>query len=94
MKTIKDAKTRLVVGARLLCVENTYRPKLNGTFRTVTKVGASVWKWKGDDDPDPRESHSVWPAGIKIVDADTIRIPMGDDHFVTLRFVAPVTVER
>ena len=91
MKTIKEAKARMTVGARLLCVANTYRPVLNGTERTITKSPGTTWKWRGADGG--KESHSVWPSGITVVDADTIRIPLGrtaadgQEHYVELRFI-------
>jgi hypothetical protein len=83
--TIKEAKSRMQVGQQLLCVKNTYRPALDGTIRTITAVGATVWTWRGPGDD--RDSNSVWPSGIKVVDADTIRIPLFEQHYVELRFL-------
>src|SRR4029077_5149697 len=36
--TLSDLKRRIVVGAKLICVENSRRPELNGRRRTVVKV--------------------------------------------------------
>lgn len=86
--TVKATKARLVVGARLLCVENKYRPELNGRTRIVTQVGATVWRWKHEDED--QISFSVWPSGVRVLDADTFVIPLHkrDDSTVTPRFLA------
>lgn len=93
MKTIKEAKQRMIVGTRLLCIQNTYRPALNGTYRVVTKMGATTWKYRGDGDE--KDSYSVWPSGIKIIDDNTFRLPLCtpfghrvENHYVDLQFVA------
>jgi hypothetical protein len=85
MRTIAAAKVRMVPGARLLCVANTVRPELDGTTRTVVEMGTKKWRYRLDDST---EGWGDWPAGITIVDADTITVPLGGPgHHDTLRFV-------
>ncbi|MDQ6946325.1 MAG: hypothetical protein M3256_08630 [Actinomycetota bacterium] len=85
MRTIRDAKARMVPGARLLCVANTVRPELDGTTRTVVEMRATRWRYRLDDGT---ESWGQWRAGITVVDADTITVPLGGPgRHVTLRFV-------
>jgi hypothetical protein len=86
MMTIRAAKSRMTPGARLLCVANTARPELDGTTRTVVEMRTKRWRYRLDDGT---ESWGDWPAGIEILDADTIRLPLGGPgRHVTLRFVA------
>lgn len=85
MKTIKDVKARMTPGTRLVCVENTYRPELNGTERVVQKSGPSVVSFLVDGEPGFRME---WGPGIVILDPDTFSMPLKRaDHKVTLRFV-------
>ncbi len=84
MKTIIDAKRRMTPGTRMLCVENTMHPELNGTQRTVIEMGSRTWSFRHQDG---RVFRSQLPAGIKIIDANTMRIPLGKEHHLTLRFL-------
>lgn len=87
MRTAKEAKARLTPGTRLLCIENTYRPELNGRTRVVVKAGATVWQWRHEDDA--AISYSDLPAGIRVLDPDTFSVPIRtkSEHRVTLRFL-------
>lgn len=94
MKTAKDVKARCQVGTRLLCVENTYAPIVNGKVRTVTKAGPSVMQCEQDG----TDWRHEWHPGIVVIDADTFRMPLDtlgtprhrermSGHSVTLRFL-------
>jgi hypothetical protein len=86
VRTIRAAKARMAPGARLLCVANTVRPEVDGTTRTVVEMRTKRWRYRLDDGT---ESWGDWPAGIEILDDDTIRLPLGGPgRHVTLRFVA------
>ncbi len=93
MKTLADLKRRLVVGQHLLCVENTYRPDLNGTRRIIIRVLTNQIVWTLPDSAKPEEQNwTRWPkaSAFTFLDADTFRFTLdartGDS--VTLRFVA------
>lgn len=91
MKTLAAIKRRMLPGARLLCVENTYRPALNGSLRTVVKSGPGAWKFTVDGDD--KVSVGFWPKAseVKIIDADTFSLGFemaSKAQRVTLRFVA------
>lgn len=79
MKTAKDVKARMVPGARLLCVDNTIRPEVNGTVRTIVKMGATVYSYTLEGlGKDPVSVwHGDWPPGVKVVDADSFLMPIG-----------------
>ena len=42
--TVQQARAFFTVGETITVVENTYRPKLNGTARKITRVGAAFYK--------------------------------------------------
>lgn len=97
MKTIKDVKARMVPGARLLCVENTLQPLMDGTVRTIVKRGATRYQFTLDQPAPYGQPDSVWggdiPPGIKVIDGATFSMPIGPralkgqpDGTVTLRF--------
>lgn len=92
MKTFTDLKRRLVVGQRLLCVENTYRPELNGSIRTIIRVLATqiVWTWEGSKKPN-EPNWTRWPGAkqFTFIDADTFSFALEtkNNDRVTLRFV-------
>ncbi len=46
MKTLAELKRRIQPGVKLLCVENTYRPELNGKTRVVCRVQTNAFTWK------------------------------------------------
>ena len=80
MKTLAAIKRRMLPGARLLCVENTYRPALNGSLRTVVRSGPGAWRFRLDGDD--KVSVGFWPKAseVQIIDADTFSLgfEMGD----------------
>ena len=88
MKTLADIKRRLRVGGRLLCVENTYRPKLNGIERIICKVQTNgVFCHFGDEKrfwtPLPKAKD------LTIIDDDTFQFWLFEPggHYVRLRFL-------
>jgi hypothetical protein len=101
MKTLIDIKRRIRPGARIECVENTYRPALNGTIRIVVHKQGNAWTWRFADNPLGAVSERQWshfpPAkGIVYLNADTVRLPLAnpygkvhDGHTLTLRFLDP-----
>jgi hypothetical protein len=101
LKTFADIKRRMVKGAILECVRNTYRPELDGTLRRVeiAQTNAVAFQQPQADGtflPEiPRRDLSwlYYPSNAKlveIVDDDTFRVPIGVSdravHSVTLRF--------
>jgi hypothetical protein len=98
MRTFADVKRRMVKGAILECVENTYRPELNGTLRRVELAqtnGVAFQRPQADGSflPEIPRREFFWlyyPASAKdveIVDADTFRFPIiNGKHSLTLRF--------
>lgn len=85
-------KRRMKVGAKLLCVENTKRPELNGRFREVVKVQTNSFAWVHDDDGGDKRSWTDYPkaTGLMWLDEHTFKIDMdgcGSGFSVTLRFV-------
>ena len=90
MQTLADLRRRIAVGMRLLCIENTYRPELNGRVREITRARASLFYWKNPGDAQDSTTHLPKASELQWVDADTFRIDLFGDrtHSVTLRFVA------
>jgi hypothetical protein len=93
--TLAELKRRLTVGKEFTCVENTYRPELNGQKRVVVKAQTVSIKWTWDGDDDGRGSWTEFPKARDIVSStdDTItwRMFPSDpwrDHTVTLRVPA------
>jgi hypothetical protein len=87
--TLTEIKRRMLPGVRLLCVNNTYRPELNGTMRTVVQSGPSVWRWRLDGDKQLARSEWGRASDSTIIDNDTFTLPLSrPGHFVTLRFVS------
>lgn len=90
MKTLADIKKRLTVGRQMLCVQNTYRPDLNGTTRTITRVLTNQIVWVNTTG-DTRPSWTRWPSAKNFTfhDADTFSFKLFPDRadVVTLRFL-------
>lgn len=95
MKTFADIKRRIVVGARLLTVENTYVKALTGTTRTVTKVQTNGF-WYRVDGNDKDGYTAFGKAGqFTVIDPDTYRMKLNtgsEVDYVEIRFLAAVTV--
>lgn len=90
MKTIKEIKARMQPGVRLVCIENTYRPELNGTERVVERARSADVIYRANG-PNGQRFYSHWESGITIIDADTFQMPLrrGGDAIghVRLRFL-------
>ena len=92
MKTLADIKRRVRPGTRLEVVEQTKRPVLVGTIRTVIRASSSNLVFTSDN-TGGEEYHQVWPkaAEVRVVDADTyewdMRGPGNQGHHVRLRFL-------
>lgn len=91
--TITELKARLPVGAVFTCVENTYRPELNGGRRLVVKAQTDGIFWRqlvstGTTDISAEsKSWTPFPKARDIVksDEDTVTFKLGvDDHTLTL----------
>jgi hypothetical protein len=90
MKTFADVKRRIKSGVKLLCVANTYRPVLDGTERTVVKVQTNAFNWTGDPKAtDGKPSWTYWKkaSDVTIIDENTFRMKLFDEHYVELRFM-------
>lgn len=87
-------RTRIVVGSKLLCVENQYRPVCNGQVRTVTRVMKGSIRQTIDSESSKVDNFwTTWPTrvtGVQQIDADTVRYPLFEDqpHALTLRILA------
>ena len=83
--TLKAFKARFTVGATFICVENTYRPVVNGTRRTVTKVQNNGVFVRCDGVAD--RYWMPFPRACDIVEADagTAKYKFGaGDHTLTI----------
>ena len=90
MTTLASWKRGTKAGDVLLCVENTYRPEINGTRRYLNQVGPSVVVCTLEDQ-ESRNYRMEWPKAsdvLSVTDEEiTYKIGIGD-HTVTLRRVA------
>ena len=91
MATLTAFKRNVKAGTPMICVENTYRPDINGQKRTVLKAGTAVIEWVGDGEG--CKSRTPWPKARDVVSVSdnqiTWRLFPGRDgkehHTVTLR---------
>lgn len=98
--TLKEFKSLIVEGARFSCVENTYRPQLNGQNRKIEKAQSNGWFWRAVDDvndaggrywtdmpkaADIVESREVYTSGEPCGLNVTLRAPI-PGHTITLEF--------
>jgi hypothetical protein len=60
MRTLTDLKRAIKPGLRLLCIENTKRPELNGKERIVSRVQGNAFTWKHAEGSDERESWTYY----------------------------------
>ena len=81
--TLAAWKRQVQVGTILRCIENTYRPELNGTTRTMTKVGATVAECESNGVSGFRME---WPKARDVVrvDGSAITYRIRGDYLVTL----------
>lgn len=96
MKSFADIKRRIIAGARLLTVKNTYVERLTGTARTVTKVQTNGFWYRVDG-----EEKDGWmlygkAADFTVIDPDTFRVQFNrvgmPDHYVEIRFLPAAAV--
>lgn len=92
---VKDVQSRIVNGAVIECVENTYRPELNGTLRKVTKAQKQNYRWVAIAADGTEEAKPSWghlpkrESDILASTNDTVTFKMeqaGVGHTLTLRF--------
>lgn len=95
MKSLADIKRRIVPGAILECLSNTYRPELSGRRRIAEKVQGNGFFWKHADALNESRSWTQYPAAkaIRIINDDTFDLMLdrqGSDgpDYVRLRFVS------
>ena len=91
MKTLADIRRRAVEGARLEVVEQTRRPVLVGTVRTI--VGACSARCYDWTDSDGERYCTRWPLAreLRILDTDTFEYDLPHPSkgcIIRLRFVA------
>jgi hypothetical protein len=88
MKSLAELKRTIQVGTRLRCIENTYRPELNGKTRIVTRIQTNGFWWKHEK-TDEHESWTHYPkAQLFTFDGDTFQFSLGrDEHSVRLEVI-------
>lgn len=96
---LAEIKRHIQVGSKVLCVENTYRPELNGRERTIVKTQTNAFVWS---DGVESRSWTRYPkaSGVRSVDATTfdlnLEIRSGDEpftHYVRLRLLGHIADE-
>jgi hypothetical protein len=89
MKTLADLKRTIKVGTRLRCIENTLRPELNDTLRTVVKVQGNAFVWHQDGQMDQRGSWTNFPkAGDCKFDGNTFQLSLKSaGHYVKMEVI-------
>lgn len=93
MKTLADIKRRAVPGTHLEVTEQTKRPALVGTTRTITRTTATRWYFTTDAEGfDGAELDQPWPKAseTRIIDADTFEYDLrqpAKGHVIRLRFL-------
>lgn len=84
-------KRRIAVGTRLLCVENSKRPELNGRKRTVVKVQGNGFYWTEDGGDASKRFWTEYPKASLVAweDADTFRLSLDETGalYVRMRFL-------
>lgn len=100
MRTLADIKRRAVIGARLEVIEQTRRPVLVGTVRTIMegpahRIEAGSADRRCYDWADEAGEHycTNWPkaASVRVIDADTFEYdlphPCPPGNVIRLRFL-------
>jgi hypothetical protein len=94
MRTLADIKRRATAGAQLEVVEQTKRPVLVGTKRTVTRSNGTRWYFTTDAEGynDGTELDQPWPkaSDARVIDADTFEYDLphpAKGHVIRLRFL-------
>ena len=92
MKTLADIKRRATVGARLEVIEQTKRPVLVGTVRTITKVRSDRSYDFTSSNTGDETYCGTWPKAseVRIIDADTFEYNLRPSRecIIRLRFVS------
>ena len=87
---------RCKIGTRLLVVESTYRPELNGSVHMITRLdplSRRLFGCASSSDPSREFAMELAKTGLEWLDNDTIRYPIGRKdrhgrpHMVSLRFL-------
>lgn len=89
IKTLAALKRIIQPGVRLRCIENTYRPDLNGKDRTVTRVQTNGFYWRPDEWA-KRDSWTPYPkANLFTFEGDTFKFSLGTatNDFVRLEIL-------
>ncbi len=81
MKTLADIKRRAVAGTRLEVIEQTKRPALIGTVRTITDSrtpSSSLYEFTSDHNGNGETYIGTWPKAstVTFIDADTFEYPL------------------
>jgi len=87
MKTLTELKRTLKPGTRIRCIENTYRPELNGKLRLVTRTQTNGFYWMADDAM--KESWTPYcKASLFKFDGNAFQFSLGrGDHHVKLEII-------
>jgi hypothetical protein len=95
VKTLADVRRRAVEGARLEVIEQTKRPVLIGTVRTITHATSgpryTFTSSNGPGTPE-EEYHGTWPKAVetRIIDDDTFEYDIKPGPgVIRLRFLPP-----
>lgn len=93
MKSLAELKRAIKPGVRLRCIENTYRPELNGKSRVVVRVQTNAFTWKHETGPSTeswtnyeKASAYTFPGGNTFSFLGTAR--GGQQHTVTLEILS------
>jgi hypothetical protein len=92
MRTLADIKRRMTPGTQLKVVEQTRRPVLAGTVRTVVRASGSRLDFTTSATGEDVHSQA-WPKArdVRILDADTFEYDLpypGKGSVIRLRFLA------
>lgn len=93
MKTLADIRRRATEGARLEVLEQTRRPALVGTVRTILGAcSSSCYDWTSSHTGDERYC-TRWPKArdTRILDADTFEYDLphpAKGHVIRMRFMS------
>lgn len=86
-KAIAAVAERLTPGTRLVCLENTYLPHRAGAVLVIDQQGKRVFRGHLENEPEGTFHLELRP-GLRMVDADTYRAPIGrDDHAASWRIL-------
>jgi hypothetical protein len=93
MKSFAELKRRFKPGLVLRCIENTYRPEVNGQLRKIVKVqtNALAFHHLGEEEKGLFWLYFPPAADVKIIGKNTFAIALGKagvGHKLILEFVA------